>query len=111
MAKPCDGSLDLPSALVAAQFASFLCGRTAAVLAVRADQLDAAPGKMIAKALPVIGAIRNQTHHALARPPTSSARDRNGFQRLGREPDFRGRGRAEANSQRNTFAVSHHHAL
>ena len=111
MPQPGDGAFDLPVASIAAQFAPVLRYGSSAALSMRTDQFDPPGGQMLAKAVTIVGAVSDQAHHALPRPPAASTRHRDRFQRLGREPDFGRRGRTEANSQRNTFAVSHHHAL
>lgn len=103
VAEPCKSSFYLPTFAIAAECATVLGGRACASTPVRADQLDVLLLKPGAKAIAVVGPISNQTARAM--------REQQALNYGRREGDFR-RGRTgEVASQRNTFAVDHHHPL
>jgi len=104
-------SLDDPAAAIATQFPTVLGLGPDAIDAVRADQLDTATCKRTSKRIGVVGTVSSESHHPATWTPTTPSGNCDRRQsRLG-EFHFRRRGRCDGNSQRNTLAVCHHHAL
>jgi hypothetical protein len=112
VAKPRDGALDDPPALIAAQPTPVLGRGANATPLVRADQLDAPSPQTAAQGITVVAFVGD---HPLGLLPGSAAappgRDADGRQRHLREPDFRWGGPVKVVSQRKTLAVDHHHPL
>ena len=112
VAEPSESALDLPATAIAAQSATVLRARLAAVPAMRRDQFDASRRQLRAQRIAVVSPVGNHTPHSLTRmatamPPTYADRG----ECFLREPDLvRGR-RVKLLSQRNTLAVDHHHPL
>lgn len=103
VAEPGESALDLPAPTIAAQRAAILRGWAGASTPVWADQFDVLPGQPAAQGIAVVGAIGDESPRAVGQEQALDYRRDEG--------DFR-RGRAgEVASQRNTFAVDHHHPL
>ena len=112
VSQPADGTLDDPTAFVAPQRPTVLCGRTNAILFVWADQLDATTPQALSERVAVVGFVGDYPQRLLpgatgAMPPPYADRCE---RRLG-EPDFRRGCRVKVVSQRKTLAVDHHHPL
>jgi hypothetical protein len=110
--EPGEGAFHGPSSPVTAQRPAVLRGGLATILAMRNDQLDAAPGQSLPQRVTVVAAVRNDACWLLPRtagPMSPSYADRR--ERRLREPDLRRGRRVKEVSQRKTRAVDHHHPL
>ena len=110
VAEPGEGAFHGPAPPVSPERPAVLGRRLAPILAVRGDQLDAAPGQLLAQRVAVVATISDDPFRFLPRtagPMRPPYPDR-GERRLD-EFDLR-RGRSvKVVSQRNTRAVDHHH--
>jgi hypothetical protein len=104
-AEPRDSALDNPALAIDPQAAAILVRTVDSILAVRADQGDAAHSEPRAQRVAIVGAVADQ---ALRLPP---ARRYARGERLVDERDLGRRGRGEAYSQRNTLTLHQYHAL
>ena len=112
VAEPSEGAFHDPPSLVAAQRPTVLGRSFASIPAMRGDQLDAAPGQLLAQRVTVVASVRNQAFRLL--PRTTGAMATPYADRLERrldELDLRRGRRVKVVSQRNTRAVDHHHPL
>jgi len=112
VAEPGDGAFHRPPPLTAPQGPAVLRRGLATILAMRNDQLDAAPGQLLAQRVTVVATVGDEAFRLLPRtawPMLPSYADR-GECRL-RQPDLRRGSRVKVVSQRNTRAVDHHHPL
>src|SRR5712691_1562817 len=110
--QPGNGAFDDPPALLAPQRPAVLRRWLAPVYPVRRDQLDAAPGQLLAQSVAVVAFVSNHPFGLLpwtGGPMPSSYPDRG--ERFLCQPDLRRRGRVKVVSQRNTLAVGHQHPL
>jgi hypothetical protein len=105
------GSLDFPALGVAAQSPTIVAGISTTSPAMRADQDDAALEQPPAQRITVISAIGDDAQRPALGSPAPSARDRDARQSRFGQSYFRWGGRDQLASQRNTFAVCHHHPL
>jgi len=112
VAQPGEGAFHRPAPPVSPERPAVLGRGLAPILAVRSDQLDAAPGQLLAQRVAVVATISDDPFRLL--PRTASAMATPYADRLERrldELDLR-RGRSvKVVSQRNTRAVDHHHPL
>src|SRR5574341_53097 len=106
-----EGAFDFPTLAITAQLAPVLRGWSLAASAMRHTQFDAAPFQASAQGVAGVGLIGNQALRFL--PRTTAARTRDGNRSQGRlqQRHFRRGSRLQVDSQRNTLAVDHHHAL
>src|SRR2546425_49561 len=112
VAEPGEGAFPRPPPLIAPQRPAVLRRGLATILAMRNDQLDAAPGQLLAQRVTVVATVGDEAFRLLPRtawPMLPSYADR-GECRL-RQPDLRRGSRVKVVSQRNTRAVDHHHPL
>ena len=112
VAEPCEGAFHCPPPPVSPERPAVLRGWLPPVLAMRSDQLDAAPGQLLAQRITVVASVRNQAFRLL--PRTTGAMATPYADRLERrldELDLRRGRRVKVVSQRNTRAVDHHHPL
>src|SRR5437899_7414852 len=112
VAEPGDGAFHRPPPLTAPQGPAVLRRGLATILAMRNDQLDAAPGQLLAQRVTVVATVGDEAFRLLPRtawPMLPSYADR-GECRL-RQPDLRRGSRVKVVSQRKTAAVDHHHPL
>src|SRR3989454_2302315 len=112
VAEPGDGAFHRPPPLTAPKGPAVLRRGLATILAMRNDQLDAAPGQLLAQRVTVVATVGDEAFRLLPRtawPMLPSYADR-GECRL-RQPDLRRGSRVKVVSQRNTRAVDHHHPL
>jgi len=112
VAQPGEGAFHGPPPPVSPECPTVLRRGPAPILAVRGDQLDAAPGQLLAQRITVVAPVGNQAFRLLPGtpgsmpPPYADCRER----RLD-ELDLR-RGRSvKVVSQRKTLAVDHHPPL
>ena len=112
VSQPCEGAFHCPAPPVSPEGPAVLRGGLPPILAVRGDQLDAAPGQLLAQRVTVVASVRNQAFRLL--PRTTGAMPTPYADRLERrldELDLRRGRRVKVVSQRNTRAVDHHHPL
>jgi hypothetical protein len=110
-AQPSKGALDDPAMPIATQLSPVFVFANETVFPVRRDQGDTPPRAAFAQRITVVGEVADQARRFTARRAAARARDLNGGQRRFDERDFRGTGRGDMYSQRNTLAVDHHHPL
>jgi len=112
VAEPGEGAFHGPPPPVSPERPAILRGGLAPILAVRGDQLDAAPGQLLAQRITVVAPVGDQAFRLL--PRTASAMAAPYADRRERRLDEfnlrRGRS-VKVVSQRNTRAVDHHHPL
>jgi len=112
VAAPGERAFHGPSSPVTPQRPTVLRWRLATILAMRGDQLDAAPGQSLPQRVTVVAAVGDEAGWLLpgmagpVSPPYADRRER-GL----REPDLRRGSRVKVVSQRKTRAVDHHHPL
>jgi hypothetical protein len=112
VAQPSEGAFHGPPPPVSPECPAILRRGLAPILAVRSDQLDAAPGQLPAQRITVVAPVGNQALRLLpgaAGVMASPYPDRR--ERRLDEFDFRRGRRVKVVSQRNTRAVDHHHPL
>jgi hypothetical protein len=101
----------LPPALIAPQLPSILQGWSLAVFAVRTNQINPPLGQTLAQRVRITCLVINQPLGSLPGTPTATSGHSNRLQsRLDQLHLGWGR-RCQEVSQRNTFAVDHHHPL
>jgi hypothetical protein len=108
--EPGIGSLDDPSAFVAAQLAAILVAPEFVVASVGHDQIDASFLQPFAQWVRVVGAICNHPLRLLPRTAFGS-RDADFIERGFRKTSFCRRGSFKPNSQRKTLTVDQYHPL
>src|ERR1700676_1749559 len=72
IAEPSEGAFDGPPSFIAAPRPAILGRRLAPILALRGDQLDAAPGQLLAQRVAIVAAVGDEADRLL--PGTSSPR-------------------------------------
>jgi hypothetical protein len=112
VAQPREGAFDGPAPPVAAQRPAVLGRWLAPILAMRGDQLDAAPRQLLPQRVAIVTAVSDEADRLLPRSPGPMPSPySDGLQRRCDELDL-GRGsRVKEVSQRKTLAVDHHHPL
>ena len=110
-AQPGERPFDDPTMPITTQLSPVFVFANETVLTVRRDKDDATPRAAFAQRITVVGEVADQARRFTARRASARARDLNGGQRRLDECDFRGTGRGDMYSQRNTLAVDHHHPL
>jgi len=111
VAQPREGAFDFVSTLVAAKFSSILRRFLLAIGAVRTNKFYAALSKSLSQRVRVVAAIGNKTLWFSLGCSWPLSGYRYCFERLFDKFDFRRGRRVQVVSQRNTFAVDHHHPL
>ena len=111
VAEPCESSFDDPSSAIPAKTAPVLGFRLHAVDLMRRDKLNSTFFKARSQRVAVCPFVVDQPVGFSARRPTIRPGHRNLIQCCFNEREFRGGRRAKVVSQRNTFAVDHHHPL
>jgi hypothetical protein len=111
ISQPRKRSLNLIPALITPHLASIIIFLSLVIASVRTNQLNTPLSQTLAKRVAVIALVGNQPLWILSRSAPAFARHRDIVQCFFEERDFvRGR-RVQVVSQRNTFAVDHHHPL
>ena len=105
------GALDFPTFGVTAQSAAIVAGASAASPAMRADQDDPALEQAPAQWVTIVSAIGNNAQRSALGSPAARARHRDARESRFSQGYFGRTGRDQLASQRNTFAVCHHHPL
>ena len=104
--EPRKRTLDNPARPIATEGASVFITSDRPMVAIRHDQSDPTPGAPLAQGVTVVPAIPDEPIGILSRTPTPRAWTPNRFQRRLDERDFRGAGRGDMYSHRNTLAVA-----
>jgi hypothetical protein len=111
ISQPGKSSFDFPAAFVTSQFASVVIFLSFIVAPVRANQLDTSLSQPLTKRVAVVTLVGNQPPWFFSWMSSIFPCYSNVVQRLFEQCDLvRGR-RVHVVSQRNTFAVDHHHPL
>ena len=111
VAQMSESAFDLPALAVAAQGTAIVARGGTAAPPMRANQDNAPLEQTPAQRIAIVSAIRDDAQRATLRPTAPGPWDRDASQGAFRQSYFRGTGRAELASQRNTLAVCHHHPL
>ena len=101
IAKPGNGTFDLPAAFVTPERPSVLSLGLAAILSMGSHKLNALLFELAAKSIRVVGFVPNQVFRLFAQL----------INRLINECYLMWTGRGKGHSQRNTLAICHHHEL
>ncbi len=112
VAQPGEGTFYGPPPLVTAQRSTVLRRRFASILPMRDDQLNAAPGQLLAQGVTVVAPVGDQAERLLPRTPRPMSPpypDR--LKRHLDELDLRRGSSVKVVSQRKTLAVDHHPPL
>jgi len=111
VAQPRECAFDFPPSSESSQRSAILRRLLASSLAMRADKFYAALSKTLSQWVRVVTAIRDKTLGFAFWRTRPVPRHRYVLERLFDELDFRRGRRVQVVSQRNTFAVDHHHPL
>ena len=111
IAYPGKGALDFPPFPVTPEFSAVLRLGFTSVFPMRRNQINFNAFQPLAQRVTVIASVSNQPLRSLFRPPSSLPRHFDCFQGRFGQRYFRRRCRGKGASQRNTFAVDHHHPL
>jgi hypothetical protein len=111
VAQPGEGALNLPSSPVPAKSSAILGRLLAPVLPVRANQLDPSGFQLLPERVAVIPFVSDESFRIPARNAIAVRWQLDGIQRRFDERDLVRARRVQVVSQRNTFAVDHHHPL
>jgi hypothetical protein len=109
--QPGEGAFDDPAVPITPQEPTIFIRPIHAHRAIRADERDPARRQPAAQSIAVVPALRTQSLRFAAGRPAAGPGHRDGVQRRIDERRLAGSGRGDANSQRYTRAVDHHHAL
>jgi len=109
--QPGEGAFDFPASPVASQRSSILRWPPLSVGAVRTDELDASLRQPRSQRIAVVRLVCDEARWLALRAAATPARYVDRGERLLDELHFRRRGGVNGCSDRNTFAVDHHHAL
>ena len=111
ISQPRKSPLDLIATFISPEFASVIILAPLVISAIWTNQFNTSAGQTLPQRVAVISFIGNQASGLFSRTASSLTRHTNVFYRFFEERDFvRGR-RVQVVSQRNTFAVDHHHPL
>ena len=108
---PGKGAFDLPAPLVAAQGPAILGRRFDPIFPMRTDQFNAFSRQTRSQWIRISGLVIDQSLGIFPRPTPARSRHGHLFQGRLDQRDFRWGRRVQVVSQRNTFAVDHHHPL
>ena len=111
ISKPCEGSFYFPPAAIPSQFSSILQICLNAVFPMRTDQINIPGLQPFSQSSAIVAFISDQPLYSAFAPAAPFARHLNLLKRTFDKGYFRRRGRSKCASQRNTFAVDHHHPL
>jgi hypothetical protein len=109
ISKPGKRPLNLPPPFIAPPLPPVLHRRFLAILSMRTNRPPS--GHTRAQRLRIAGFVIDQPLGSLPRPPSPLPRHRDGFQRRLHQLHFCWGRRCQEVSQRNTFALDHHHPL
>jgi hypothetical protein len=109
--QPRKSPLNLIATLITPHLASVIILLSLVIAPIRANQFNAFTSQTFTQWVTVISSVSNQTQRFFSRPAAALAWHSDIIQCFFEERDFvRGR-RVHVVSQRNTFAVDHHHPL
>jgi len=108
VAEPCESSLYDPSPAIATQFPPILRFRFLAIDSMWRNKINSTFLQFLSKRITICRFVVDQSVWFFS---TTLLGNRDLVQRFFDERDFRGGRRAKVVSQRNTFAVDHHHPL
>jgi hypothetical protein len=111
VAKPGESSFDFPASSVSSQRASILPRVLSSSFSVRTYQLNAFCFQPFPQRIRIGRLIINEARHLLFRVPGMLPGNRDSIDHFLYQGHFCRRGRVQVVSQRNTFAVDHHHPL
>src|SRR5262249_15534829 len=106
-----EGSFNDPPMAIATKATAVIIAAAEVPIPIRDDGRDSTPAQRIAQRVTIVASVGDQARRLLPGAPRPAPRDADGVQRRVDEFDFRGAGRGDMNSQRNTRAVDHHHPL
>jgi hypothetical protein len=109
--QPREGSFNLPSSSIPSQPSAILRRLLNSVLPVRAYQFDASGCQLLPQRVAVVSFVRDKPFRFSLWSAAATTRDSHITQRLFDERDLVRAGRVQVVSNRNTFAVDHHHPL
>ena len=109
--KPSEGSFDFPTSSVTSQWAPILPRMLSPSFSVRTYQFNAFCFQPFPQWIGIGRLVINQALHLLFRMPCVFSGHRNTVNNLLNQRHLGWRGRVQVVSQRNTFAVDHHHPL
>jgi len=107
VAQPREHAFDFPSSFETSQCSAILCRLLVSSIAMRTDKFYASLSKTFSQRVRIVGSIRDKMFWCTR----ATSRNCYRLERLFDELDFRRRRRVQVVSQRNTFAVDHHHPL
>jgi hypothetical protein len=111
ISQPGKSSFDFIATFITPHFASVIVLLSLIIAPVRTNQFNAFTSQTLTQRVAVITSVGNQTLRLFSWPASAFAWHSDIVQRFFEERDFvRGR-RVQVVSQRNTFAVDHHHPL
>ena len=111
ISQPRKSPLDLIATFISPEFASVIILAPLVISAIWTNQFNTSAGQTLPQRVAVIAPVGNQSLWLFSRSAAAFARHSYIIQRFFEERDFvRGR-RVQVVSQRNTFAVDHHHPL
>lgn len=111
ISEPCESAFYFPSPAIPPQFSAILQFRFDTIFPMRANQIDALGLKPFSQRIAVVSFIGNQSLYSPFTPTSSLARHLYLLKGIFKKSYFRQRSRSKSASQRNTFAVDHHHPL
>ncbi|HOY09487.1 MAG TPA: hypothetical protein PLB05_05360 [Candidatus Omnitrophota bacterium] len=111
IARPSEGSFNLPAAFVPAQFSAILASFSLVVFTIWADELDTTLEQAFPQWIAVISFVSDDPFGFLLWATTPRTRNRNFVQRRFKKLRFARARRVQVEPRRNSLAVDHHHPL
>ena len=111
ISQPRKSSLHLPTSFITPHLAAIIILLSFIVAAIRTNQLNASLSQPLSKRVAVVSFISNQASGIFPRTASAFAGDTDVFYCFFEQRDLRRGRRVQVVSQRNTFAVDHHHPL
>jgi len=111
ISQPGKSPLNLIATSITPHLAAIIILLLLVVASVRANQLNTPPLQSLTKFIAIVSLVGNQAFRIFSGSASIFARHSDSIQRFFEQLDFRGGRRVQVVSQRNTFAVDHHHPL
>ena len=111
VSEPCEGPFHFVAFAIATKFAAVVERKFFSSVSVRTDQDDASFEQAPAQWIAVVGFVGYHSQRPTSRTARTAARHVDPLQRWLGQGHFPRTGRLQFASQRNTFAVDHHHPL
>ena len=108
---PGERPLNLIATFVSSKFSTVVILAPLVIAAIWANQFNASASQTLSQRVTVIASVSNQSLRIFSGSAATFAWHSNIVQRFLKECDLRGGRRVHVVSQRNTFAVDHHHPL